>query len=387
MSLGVLFCCRPAYGHVYPLLPLAMACRDAGHRVLFGTGEGFRPRLRELGFRAERVGISIDEADRLALREDPGLNALPREERWRFGVVVFGDLLARRTLEDLHPLLEGAAPDLLVYDETDVGAAAAAHRAGVPAVAHSLGRRLPDRVRRAVLERLAEVARAYEIEAFGSDLFEANAYLDICPPSLQDNSASEPRERIPLRPVAPAGPADAVPEWVAGVRSRPLVYLTLGTYVSGQVESLRAAAIGLGTLNVDALVTVGPDGDPSALGPLPDSVQVERFVPQGVLLPRVDVVAHHGGSGTMLGALAQGLPQLVLPHGADQFLNAQALLDCGAGRRLLPEEITADAVAHAVRALLSEPGYRDAARGLAVEIAAMPAPAETVPKLEQQAAG
>jgi UDP:flavonoid glycosyltransferase YjiC (YdhE family) len=150
---------------------------------------------------------------------------------------------------------------------------------------------------------------------------------------------------------------------------------------------LRSAAIGLGMLEVDALVTVGPVGDPSALGPLPHSVRVERFVPQGVLLPHVDLVAHHGGSGTMLGALAHGLPQLVLPHGADQFLNAQALLDCGAGRRLLPEELTSDAVALAVRALLSEPEYRDAARGLAGEIAAMPAPAETVPKLEQLAAG
>lgn len=95
-----------------------MVCRDAGHEVLFGTGERLRPRLRELGFRAERVGLSIDEADRLALRDDPGLDELPRAERWRFGVVVFGDVLASRTLEDVRPLLEDAAPDLLVYDET-----------------------------------------------------------------------------------------------------------------------------------------------------------------------------------------------------------------------------------------------------------------------------
>lgn len=168
----VLFCCRPAYGHVDPLLPLAMACRDAGHEVLFGTGERLRPRLRELGFRAERVGISIDEADRLALRDDPGLDELPRAERWRFGVVVFGDVLASRTLEDVRPLLEDAAPDLLVYDETDVGAAAAAWLVGVPAVAHSLGRQVPDLIRRAVLERLAEVVRG----DLPDDLFEANAY-------------------------------------------------------------------------------------------------------------------------------------------------------------------------------------------------------------------
>jgi UDP:flavonoid glycosyltransferase YjiC (YdhE family) len=119
---------------------------------------------------------------------------------------------------------------------------------------------------------------------------------------------------------------------------------------------------------------------------LPRSVRVERFVPQGVLLPHVDLVVHHCGSGTMLGALAHGLPQLVLPHGADQFLNARALLDAGAGLRLLPEEITPESVADAARALLGEPAYRDAAAGLAAEIAAMPAPADTVPKLERLAA-
>jgi UDP:flavonoid glycosyltransferase YjiC (YdhE family) len=66
-------------------------------------------------------------------------------------------------------------------------------------------------------------------------------------------------------------------------------------------------------------------------------------------------------------------------------MNAQALVDCGAARRLLPEEITAEAVAEGTRALLDEQGYRQAAIGLADEIAAMPAPADVVPRLERVA--
>jgi UDP:flavonoid glycosyltransferase YjiC (YdhE family) len=132
-------------------------------------------------------------------------------------------------------------------------------------------------------------------------------------------------------------------------------------------------------------VTVGPAGDPAALGPLPGSVRVERFVPQGVLLPHLAVVAHHGGSGTMLGALAHGLPQLLLPHGADQFMNAQALVDSGAGLRLLPEQITPQTVADAVQALLREARHREAASRIAAEIAAMPEPARVVAELERLA--
>jgi UDP:flavonoid glycosyltransferase YjiC (YdhE family) len=75
------------------------------------------------------------------------------------------------------------------------------------------------------------------------------------------------------------------------------------------VESLRFAAAGLGTLGVDTLVTVGPNGDPGALGSLPESVRVDRFAPQGLLLPQVDVVVHHGGRGTLLGACSLGIPQ------------------------------------------------------------------------------
>jgi hypothetical protein len=53
-----------------------------------------------------------------------------------------------------------------------------------------------------------------------------------------------------------------------------------------------------------------------------------------------------------------------LTHGADQFLSAQAVVGSGAGDRQLPEEVTREAVAHAGRALLSEPAFRDVARGL-----------------------
>ena len=72
-------------------------------------------------------------------------------------------------------------------------------------------------------------------------------------------------------------------------------------------------------LDVDILVAVGPEGDPTLLGEVPSNVHVERFVAQSAVLPMVDLIVQHGGIGTVLGALGAGLPQLVLPQGADQF--------------------------------------------------------------------
>ena len=46
--------------------------------------------------------------------------------------------------------------------------------------------------------------------------------------------------------------------------------------------------------------------------------------------------------GIMFGALANGLPQLLLPQGADQFANADACRDAGVALTLAPDEVTAD---------------------------------------------
>jgi UDP:flavonoid glycosyltransferase YjiC (YdhE family) len=95
---------------------------------------------------------------------------------------------------------------------------------------------------------------------------------------------------------------------------------------------------------------------------------------------------HHGGSGTTLGALTVGAPQLILPQGADQFANAEALSTAGAALRLLPDELSADAIAEHTGQLLphhGHSGHRDAARAIAEEIARMPAPDEVARQLPE----
>ena len=91
------------------------------------------------------------------------------------------------------------------------------------------------------------------------------------------------------------------------------------------IEAVRDEDIGL-------IVTVGRENDPASLGPQPENVVVHRYIPQGALLPRCHAVITHGGAGTTLGALAFGLPLLVLPQGADQYANAERVVSAGAGR-------------------------------------------------------
>jgi UDP:flavonoid glycosyltransferase YjiC (YdhE family) len=59
------------------------------------------------------------------------------------------------------------------------------------------------------------------------------------------------------------------------------------------------------------VVTVGRDISREDFGRQPEHVHVEQLVPQSPLLPRTHLVVSHGGSGTVIAALAHGLPPLL----------------------------------------------------------------------------
>jgi len=71
-------------------------------------------------------------------------------------------------------------------------------------------------------------------------------------------------------------------------------------------------------------------------------------------------------------ALAHGVPILAVPHAADQFENAAASAAAVAACVVMPDELSESAVREAAVALLEDSSYRQAARDVAAEIAAMP---------------
>ena len=117
------------------------------------------------------------------------------------------------------------------------------------------------------------------------------------------------------------------------------------------------------------LLTLGRRGDPSAFDPLPPNVHVERWVPHATVMAAADVVVCHGGSGTVLGTLAAGLPQVVVPLFADQPYNAERVAAVGAGLAVAPR---ADSIRAAVMHLLDQGSFREAAQRVAREMAGLP---------------
>jgi hypothetical protein len=287
---------------------------------------------------------------------------------------MFGEALAPRMAEDLLPLARDWGPDLLVHEQGELAAPLVGAVLSVPSVTHSFGTAVPVSILDDTRHRLAGLwgGHGLEVPPYAGSF--RSGYVDICPPSVQTTSVEHSGAVHPLRPVTAPGPRSTAGD--------PLVYVTLGT-VHNRLDLLREVVAAVAGLAVPVLVAVGPRVDPASMGAQADHVRIEPWVDQLDVLGRCAVVVSHGGSGTFLGALAHGLPQLCLPQAADQFRNSEGGLRAGAVLALRPDQVTAEAVLGAVERLLVDDGIRAAARRVAAEIAAMPSPAEVVTELER----
>jgi UDP:flavonoid glycosyltransferase YjiC (YdhE family) len=329
------------------------------------------------------AGLSRPERFAELVRRHPELAEPSAQEPDLVFPEMFGEIGAPAMLADVLPLARSWRPLLVVNDAAEFAAPIAAVMLGVPHVTHAFGALLPEERVREAGQATAVLWQAEGLEPppYGG-LYE-HLYVDIYPPSLQSPGSSEHvGARQLLRPVGFAGTTDdGVRNDITDRTGRPLVYLTFGT-VFEDYDQFAAAFAGIRALGVGLVVTVGPDRDPTTLGPQPGHVVVERYIPQTQLLPVCDVVASHAGSGTILAALAMGIPQLCLPQRADQFLNAAAVARAGAGLAIPPAEVDAAAVAQATNRLLEDSSFRRAARMVADEIAVMPSPADVTAVLE-----
>ena len=382
----IAFACNPALGHVLPLVPLALAARDAGHEVRFVGGASLSSPLAEHGLHLVVAGSPdlpsvfrrIPERDGLTGRRLAAVT-------WRRA---FAGILAEELAAGVLSLADTWRPDIVVHEDSEQGSWIAAERLGIPHVAlqatawRGNGYRLsadPLNVLRAA-HGLPEDPELASWHRYG--------FLTTRPPLLRNPADPMPAGTRPIRPSAPDEPGGEPATWPpAGEgNARPRVVVTMGTLMPGRLETMRAIVEGLERLDVAVVATVGHDLDPAALGPRPPTTRVARYVPMTRLVEGASLLVFHAGSGTMLAGLAAGVPLLMLPIAADQPENADRCAGAGIGLILRDDERTAGRIAEAAATVLADDGMRRAAARARDEIAAMPSPAALVPALETLAA-
>jgi UDP:flavonoid glycosyltransferase YjiC (YdhE family) len=346
----VLFSSTRGVGHFLPLVPLIEAAKRRGHEILVAGPPDLAERIESAGYpHWEFAAPPEDELDEVWSK----VPTLPPDEANEVVVgEIFGRLDTSAALPRLREACETWRPDAVVRETAEFGSALAAERQGIP---HA----------RVGVSLAAIEAESLEIAAGRVDHLRKAAeslrrapYLTTFPESLED-------------PAAPAQPdTRRFRDPALGERSdeEQLVYVTFGT-VAGGFEQARPLFDGvieaLADLALPVLLTVGREIDPAAFD-APANVRIEQFVPQGEVLARAAAVVNHGGSGSVVGALAAGVPQVLVPLFADQPRNAERVEAVGAGLKVEPP-----AIRDALERVLEDPSYREAAERIAAEMRAL----------------
>ncbi|WP_305784526.1 glycosyltransferase [Symbioplanes lichenis] len=356
----ILFSSSPAFGHLLPMLPLAAAARRAGHETAVLTHPslaGADPALPLLPAGPSQAELLADITRRTGVDalQDPAVGA----------VEFFIGSRMRLGAADAVAAARQFAPDLIVAELVDYLGQFAAAVLGVPWVSH--GATLP--LVPPLAEQFAHHA-ALRFAEHGATPTPALAYVDPWPDSLVRPTDHYPYERLPVRPDPHIGDgAPWSPPAFPGREDRPTVLITLGT-VHDDPAILRAVVDDVAALDVNVIAG-------GAAGTARENVAEVGFVPMRDLLDASDLVVSAAGAGTMISTLGAGLPSVLLPLGLDKPVNAERAAATGAALvATAPGEIGALA-----GKVLSDPSYAGAARAVAAEIAAMPAPEAVLDQL------
>ncbi len=359
----ILLTSKAGAGHVGPLLPFARALRAAGAHVLLAAPREAGPLIAGAGLPYHPL------ADPPAELRDPIFAAIRGLDDEAQGVRVVGEVFAGIDTASALPgtlrVIADYRPDVVLRDPTEYAGLLAAERLAVP---HGRIAIMAHEMESWSLPVVAPVLDAHREgiglrpDPDGSRIAES-AWLTAFPEALEKPMDRGPAHGLRFREGDPAPPGD-----------RSLLYVTYGSVAPALPDFprlFRATVDALEGVDAEVLFTVG-SADRAALGPVPDTVRVESWVPQAEVMPRAAAVLSHGGSGTLSIALAAGVPCVVVPGFADQPRNAARLHAMGAGIGLAKWPAGLAGIGDAVRRVLEEPAYRVAAGRVARETAALP---------------
>jgi hypothetical protein len=335
------------------------------------------PALREM---AEATGHPFtgggepDEAEIAPIRERLPVVS-PQEAAVLGNRELFGRLAATAMLPAVVEVVDRWQPDLVLREPCEYASAVVAADRDTPIAQIAIS------LAEAEWGSIAAAQPALEHHRPGlTDVVRATPYVTRFPAAID---ASPFPSTIRVRETSDAtGP---LPRWW-GSDDRPLVYVTLGTvigHMTRAADTFRVLIDAVAGLDARVLVTVGRNVDPDELGPIPAGVHVEQWVEQADALAETEVVVCHGGSGTTLGALAAGVPLVLVPQFADQFVNAERVVGLGAavavepragddGRRLPLLGDDAPRIRAAIDAVRGNPAYRRAAERMGASMASTP---------------
>jgi MGT family glycosyltransferase len=166
-------------------------------------------------------------------------------------------------------------------------------------------------------------------------------------------------------------------------RSGALIYLSLGSLGSADVELMRRLVDVLGRTHHRYIVSKGPQHDEYELA---DNMVGAEFLPQPTILPMVDLVITHGGNNTVTECFHNGKPMILLPLFWDQYDNAQRVHETGFGVRLPTYAFEAAEMTAAIDRLLGDDVLHARLAAISTRLRANPGTVRAADLIERLAA-
>jgi rhamnosyltransferase subunit B len=395
----LLFTTFGSYGDLYPYIALAIESKDLGHRVTIATSETYRAKVESegIGFAAIRPDMSLENREMMQYLFD--------QRRGTERVIRAVADVVRDSYEDT--VQASADVDAIITHPMTFGAVLVAQKLRLPWISSVLApisflsayeppipaplpsivklRRFGPGVMRAVWNAgkrhsmswtrpVTKLRRELGLPPAKDPLFE-DAQSPELVLALFSPSFAEPQPDWPAQAVITGfpfydGPDVRMPAELEAFLEAgdPPIVFTLGSSAVGAAgdfyaDSLRAAE----SLNARAVFLTGPHPQnlPQAL---PSSVIAWPYAPHALIFKRAAAIVHQGGIGTTAQALRSGRPLLTVPFAHDQYDNAERIRRLGVGLTVSRSKYKARSAATALRTLLQEASYPEAAAAAAARI-------------------
>ncbi len=372
--LTIVFMPESAYGPTNNCIGIGKILEQRGHRVVFAAEASWKGKLEPLGFEEDLVDLAPppegdDDQDAGQFWIDfisetaPEFRKPTIEQLSTFIEPVFASLIDGATYcePQLKEILDRAQPDVIVEDNVNAFPALMTHGAPWvrmmscnplemkdPALPPTFsGYPIDDDGGWAAFRAEYERSHRETWERYNAFVVDAGApplpdlefihESDVLNLSVYPAVADYPRSR-PLAStwhrlessVRETEEPFEVPESLRD-GDGSLVYLSLGSLGSADVELMRRLVAVLAEAPHRYIVSKGPRADEIDL---PDNMWGEARVPQTSIIPHCDLVITHGGNNTTTEAFHFGKPMIVLPLFWDQYDNAQRVDELGFGVRL-----------------------------------------------------
>ncbi len=404
----------PLYSHTDwgGYLKTARALAARGHRVIWVSGPAIRAAV-------QGTGLPFAEVANTGWRWPPPPAPDPASMTPQQAVLVryqraldtwMTEALVQAGVDDLLALAAAQGkPDAILTDPFLTAAALAAEALGVPLIVcgwpaqreltedslFPVQRVLADESQGRLMRLLAHYGLRGENFAGGATPSVLSPLLHVCYFSEEWHQAELPTvlEQTTFVGGQPEPAQSPAPEWLRAIpEAQALAFVTLGTTFTGDYGFYAWAAQAAARAGLLPVIAVGwnpipPDEKAKLLAALPKGARLVNFAPLEHVLPRAQLMFHHGGMGTTHAAVVHGVMQIVVPHAADQRGNARRVAQAKVGFNLTAHDVRQGALLSGARALMADEWVQQNARALAESFAALGGAEAAADAIEQVLAG